>query len=109
VSAKPYTSEELAAAQRQVAAWANRCNVAELPATRWLATIAERDARIAESVPVLSRLVTAVDDLDAENGDRNLFVSSGCLLCTDGTTPNYLNTGLCAYHEAKGIVEGWGQ
>jgi len=48
----------------------------------------------------LNGLVMAVDDLDAENGDRNLFVSAGCVDCTDGVTPDKHNTGLCAYHRA---------
>jgi hypothetical protein len=59
--ATPYTSEELRRVQRQIAAWANQCNVAELPASRWLATIAERDARIAE-LEVLLREASEVID-----------------------------------------------
>jgi hypothetical protein len=54
----------------------------------------------------LKDLVAAVDALDAEEAGagRNLFLSPGCVICTDGTTPNKWNTGPCAYHAARAAV-----
>lgn len=58
----------------------------------------------AACIAALRRLVEAVDALDGENGDRNLFVSPGCVICTSGTTPYRYDTGLCAYHEAQAAL-----
>lgn len=65
---------------------------------------AERAAH-AKTLDALAALVNTVDNLDIEGGDRNLFVSPGCLLCTSGTTPDHRNTGTCAYHRAESVLK----
>ena len=70
---------------------------------RLLLTRAE--ATIADLRGALAGLADAVDDLDSEDhGPRDLFISTGCLECTSGTTPDRLNTGPCAYQEARSAL-----
>ncbi len=71
----------------------------------------EAHARMIAATPVLlaalKGLVKAVDNLESEEAGagRNLFISPGCVVCTDGATPDKWNTGPCAYHVARAAIE----
>lgn len=63
-----------------------------------------REVRLAGDVMELRTvLAAAVAWVDTYDGDREctLVQSAGCIDCTRGTVPNYLNTGRCWIHAAK--------
>lgn len=53
-------------------------------------------------------LLGIIRDLLADYDDERGFIfctgDPGCIECTSGTTPNHLNTRLCAFHRAKAAV-----
>lgn len=60
--------------------------------------------RIHELETGLNRMVLAHENLSADTEGKYPSPDAGCLECTVGTVPNRLNTGLCAYHNAKKLL-----
>lgn len=60
--------------------------------------------RITELETALNRMVLAHENLEADTEGRYPSPDAGCVECTCGTVPNRLNTGLCAYHNAKQLL-----
>lgn len=52
----------------------------------------------------LSRMVLAHENLESDTEGRYPHADVGCIECTVGTVPDRLNTGLCAYHNAKKLL-----
>lgn len=59
-----------------------------------------------EILKALERLVIAIDceNMNTEGATMAHMASYGCIICTVGTVPDRLNTGLCAYHHAIHII-----
>lgn len=55
---------------------------------------------ILELQAALKKCVAIIEDID-----EAMPMDAGCIQCTAGTVPNHLNTGLCGYHAAKGLLE----
>lgn len=61
-------------------------------------------SRISELETALNRMICAHENLSSDTEGRYPAADSGCIECTVGTVPNRLNTGLCAYHNAKKLL-----
>lgn len=72
------------------------------------AGIARRDAQrysqIHELETALNRLVLTYENTLSESDGRFPLKDSGCPDCTSGTVPDRLNTGPCAFHNAKRLL-----
>lgn len=66
--------------------------------------VASQNARIALLEAALARMITMVDDSRADSEGRYPTLDSGCVMCTEGVTPDQFNTGLCAYHSDQHIL-----
>jgi hypothetical protein len=73
-----------------------------LPLDKWQLVGSAKDLREA-----LDRMVTAHDALSSNTEGQYPPLDSGCIECTVGTVPDRLNTGLCAYHNAKKVLGYW--
>ena len=64
------------------------------------------DARAERDVfkAALQRMVDAHMATESDSEGRYPRPDHGCLDCTMGTVPSRLNTGLCAFHEAKRLL-----
>lgn len=51
-------------------------------------------------VATLKKCIASFEDMG-----EAMPMDAGCIQCTAGTVPNNLNTGLCGYHAAKGLLE----
>lgn len=60
--------------------------------------------RVLELEDALNRMVLAHESLSADTEGKYPYADIGCIECTVGTVPNRLNTGLCAYHNAKKLL-----
>lgn len=60
--------------------------------------------RINELETALNRLVQAHENTSADTEGRWPSPDAGCIECTAGTVPDHLNTGPCAYHNAKKVL-----
>lgn len=60
--------------------------------------------RIHELETALNRMVLAHENLSSDTEGRYPPLDAGCIECTVGTVPDRLNTGLCAYHNAKKLL-----
>lgn len=60
--------------------------------------------RIHELETALNRMVQAHLNLESDTEGRYPPPDAGCIDCTVGTVPDRLNTGLCAYHNAKKVL-----
>jgi hypothetical protein len=64
--------------------------------------MSERDDRIRDQahalLDALRKMVVAHDDRDPQSGDPL------CMDCTDGMTLRYLESRICAYHNAKRVI-----
>lgn len=61
-------------------------------------------SRISELETALNRMICAHENLSSNTEGRYPEADFGCIECTVGTVPNRLNTGLCAYHNAKKLL-----
>ena len=63
---------------------------------------------IRDLIAEVERLREALEDMADEFADLDddMPTSAGCIECTQGTVPNNLNKGLCAYHRARAALEG---
>jgi hypothetical protein len=52
----------------------------------------------------LNRMVLAHENLSNDTEGKYPPLDAGCIECTAGTVPDRLNTGLCAYHNAKRLL-----
>ena len=61
------------------------------------------DFRVARAARVVRRLKEWMDNaqLDAEG---QVALEPSCPVCTQGTVPDLLNRGLCAYHDAEDFL-----
>lgn len=57
--------------------------------------------RLEEVERILRNLI---EDYDDENGGIIVMPDRGCVICTEGTTPDKYNTGLCDFHKAKKLL-----
>lgn len=62
-------------------------------------------SRIYALETALNRMICAHENLSADTEGKYPPPDAGCIECTVGTVPNRLNTGLCAYHNAKNLLE----
>lgn len=62
------------------------------------------NARISELEAALNRMVCAHENIIANSEGRWPAPDRGCIECTSGTVPNHLNTGLCAFHNARKVL-----
>lgn len=60
--------------------------------------------RIYELESALDRLLRLVDRTMDDSEGHWPSPDAGCSVCTSGTVPNRLNTGLCAYHDARKVM-----
>lgn len=60
--------------------------------------------RVLELEGALKRMVQIHENLSANTEGRYPYADIGCIECTAGTVPDRLNTGLCAYHNAKKLL-----
>lgn len=60
--------------------------------------------RIGELETTLNRMVLAHENTLSDSEGRFPRPDMGCPDCTSGTVPDVLNTGRCAYHEAKVLL-----
>lgn len=60
--------------------------------------------RVLELEAALSRMVQAHQNTESDSEGRYPHADIGCIECTAGTVPDRLNTGLCAYHNAKKLL-----
>lgn len=60
--------------------------------------------RIDELETALNRMVLAHENTASDSEGRWPQPDAGCIECTAGTVPDRLNTGLCAYHNAKKLL-----
>lgn len=65
---------------------------------------AKRYERIHELETALNRMICAHENLQADTEGRYPPADCGCIYCTQGTVPDTLNTGPCAYHTAKQLL-----
>lgn len=63
-----------------------------------------KHAAAPEMAEALSRLVALVDETQSNSEGRYPAPDPGCLECTEGTTPAHLQTGPCAYHDARAAL-----
>lgn len=61
-------------------------------------------SRISVLETALSRMVAAHETLSANTEGQYPYADIGCIECTAGTVPDRVNTGLCAYHNAKKLL-----
>lgn len=66
--------------------------------------IDRRDRRIHELETALNRMICAHENTLSESDGRFPLKDAGCIDCTSGTVPDRLNTGRCAYHNAKVLL-----
>lgn len=52
----------------------------------------------------LNRMVTLVENIEADSEGEWPKPDAGCIECTCGTVPDKYNTGLCARHEAQRLL-----
>jgi hypothetical protein len=52
----------------------------------------------------LNRMVCVHENTVADSEGAWPTLDAGCVECTSGTVPDRLNTGLCAYHNAKKLL-----
>lgn len=62
------------------------------------------DAGAKSTHPLITRLLDLLDTIRDDSEGRYPRADSGCVECTHGATLDRLNTGRCAYHEAKRLV-----
>lgn len=53
----------------------------------------------------LEQMVAAHEETLSNSEGRYPTANSGCIECTLGTVPDRLNTGLCAYHRSKELLD----
>jgi len=61
-------------------------------------------SRLDEIETALNRMVLAYENTLSESEGKWPHPDSGCIDCTCGTVPDRLNTGRCAYHNAKVLL-----
>lgn len=52
----------------------------------------------------LNRMVCVHENTQADTEGKYPSPDAGCIECTLGTVPDRVNTGLCAYHNAKQLL-----
>jgi hypothetical protein len=57
-----------------------------------------------ENLKLRNALERLLKNYDPESQCILLEADAGCIECTCGTTPNNLNTGLCAHHDALRLL-----
>lgn len=67
-------------------------------------SVAAKERSRTHLLAVLQRMVIAHENLRDDTEGKYPTPDAGCIVCTVGTVPNRLNTGLCAYHEAKKLL-----
>lgn len=60
--------------------------------------------RIQQLEVALNRMICAHENTLSESDGRFPLKDSGCPDCTSGTVPDRLNTGPCAFHNAKRLL-----
>lgn len=64
------------------------------------------EEHVSNLASALTALLKAIDDETANrDGEHCIQPDTGCIECTLGTVPNDQNTGLCAYHSAKKLLQ----
>lgn len=61
-------------------------------------------SRVHELETALNRMALAHENTESDSEGHYPLPDTGCIECTRGTVPNNLNTGLCAYHNAKRLL-----
>lgn len=61
-------------------------------------------ARITELETALNRMVETHLNTESDSEGRYPAPDAGCIECTCGTVPDRLNTGLCAFHNARKLL-----
>lgn len=62
-------------------------------------------SRIQQLESALTRMVLEYENTLADSEGRWPHPDSGCIECTCGTVPDKFNTGPCAYHTSKKLLE----
>ena len=81
---------------------ANAARAAAAP--HYAQAVTSQAKRILELETALNRMVCAHDNTLADSEGKWPQPDMGCVICTAGTVPNALNTGLCAKHNAMKLL-----